>query len=453
MRPTQPTASGTAAFETVHYVFIFTALGSLALAVSLLAARPRWITQYFYFSTMLSLTHLVTLGFVTSLMMGVLYRLAPLGLSITPRSRRMATMQCALFVIGASGMVFHFWIAEYSGMAWATTFVWLATVIQLWNFSRLFSPDKLRQPARAFVAAGMIYLVVAASIGVALGFQKIGVTLPFADLSLLDRLSVHIHLALVGWILHCIIGFQTRLLPSTAGGVVGQWVRFLMLQIGLGGLTASLLFDLPYRGWFAMLIALVVIGHTVGPVRLLVRKRFWEWELIPSAFALVAAGLGAGLAWGIPDEPESRAAFQAAYVYAGLFGYVVLTIIITVFKLFPMWVWKGRFAKEFGRRPVPGMKALADHRLMVGHHLLLALGIGGTVVSLLAQSESWMAAFLGIQWVGVVLFLSNFVRVARWRFLSTLTYEPQESDWQKFREMFPAMDARSGGATTPQRRQ
>lgn len=432
-----PPHQGPGRFDSVLYAFMFPALLCFGLASAWLAGASWLLFEYFYFSTMLALTHLVTLGFITSLMMGVVYRLAPMHFAIQPRSVGVAWLQCTSFLIGASGMIFHFWIAEYSGMAWATILVWLASVLQIWNFSGLLQWSRLRNPANAFVAAGLVYLCLAATMGILLGFQKLGNVMPFASLPLLSRLSVHVHLALVGWVVHLIFGFQARLLPST--GKSSLWLRFALLQVGLVGLMVTLLGGVGHPGWFAPVIAAAFVVQSIGPWRLFVTKGYWEWEIVPCSLVIGTAALGVALAWGYPSSLEQRALVQTAYVYTAVYGYIGLTIVMTVFKLFPMWVWKSRFSHEFGRRPVPGMKELAHRGLTWIHHLLLPSSMIGTVVALLLGSERWAGRFLLLQLIGVLAFLVNFGRVARWKFVPSLRFRPSTTDMRRFREMFPSV--------------
>ena len=59
---------------------------SLVLATAWLVFKRDYLLEYFYFSQLLALTHLVTLGFLSSLMMGVLHRLSPTLLGVDPSS-------------------------------------------------------------------------------------------------------------------------------------------------------------------------------------------------------------------------------------------------------------------------------------------------------------------------------------------------------------------------------
>ena len=105
---------------------MLTAMASLLGGTLWMWVRHRQFVQYFYSSEFLALTHVITLGFITSLMMGVILRLAPMSLRVNPRSARLARVQFVLFFVGATGMIFHFWIAEWNGMAWATLLALIA---------------------------------------------------------------------------------------------------------------------------------------------------------------------------------------------------------------------------------------------------------------------------------------------------------------------------------------
>jgi len=401
-------------------------------------ARHPLLLEYFYFSEFLAVTHLLTLGFISSLMMGVLIRLSPMMLGVSARSGRLSIVQYLLFLIGASGMVVHFWLASWVGMAWATPLVLAAAIIQVINFRGVFSRAIRGDWVARYVAASLAHFVLAAILGVLLGLNKVlAKDWSLFPAPILSNLSAHAHLAGVGWVTSLIFGFQLKLVPTTRGAEASLPWRFALLQVGLLGLVAVLLADLPGSAFFAALIFAAVAWQAWGPTRAWLTGRSREWEAVPLAF-LAAVGLaGVLLALGIPEEGTAlRPRAQLAYGYAALFGWIVFTIIAVAFKLFPIWVWQERFQADFGRKPVPGMKDLYGHRLRVSSHLALGAGVVGTVIGILAAERALLAVATGLVVVGVVAFVVNFVRMARWALLP-LEYRPSEEDWEKFREMFP----------------
>lgn len=403
-------------------------------------ARHPILLEYFYFSEFLALTHLLTLGFISSLMMGVLIRLSPMVLGVSARSGRLSILQYVVFLIGASGMVAHFWLGSWVGMAWATPLVLAAAVIQVINFGGIFSRAIRGDWVARYVAASLVHFVLTATLGVLLGLNKaLAKDFSFLPAPLLSNLSAHAHLAAAGWVTSMIFGFQLKLVPTTRGAEALLPWRFALLQVGLLGLVTVAVADLPGPAFFGALILAALFWQALGPTRAWLSGRAREWEAVPLGF-LTAVGLaGVLLALGVPEEGGAlRPRAQLAYGYAALFGWIVFTITTVAFKLFPIWVWQERFQADFGRKPVPGMKDLYAHGLRVLSHLALGVGVVGTVVGILAAERVVLAVATGVVVLGVVTFIVNFVRMARWALLP-LEYRPSEEEWEKFREIFPQL--------------
>ena len=399
--------------------FILTAMVSLLGGTLLMWARYPLFLGYFYSPEFLALTHVITLGFTTSLMMGVLHRLAPMSLRVNPRSGRLARVQFALFFVGASGMVFHFWIGEWNGTAWATLLVLAAALIQLYNFSAVLRCARDGNWIARYVATAMVYLVLAATLGALLGFNKsLAIETSLLPGRFASNLFAHVHLAGVGWVTTMIFGFQLTLVPTTRGRDNLLPLRFWLLQAGTLGLVATLLADLPWQAPFAALLLVAIVWQAWGPVRAFVTGRAREWEVVPLVILVGAAVAGMLLASGIPaPENPLRMRVQLAYGYAGFLGWIVLTITTVAFKLFPIWVWQERFLSDFGKAPVPGMKSLYNHRLRALSNLLLTTGVVATVLGILTVRGEILVVSLGLVFGGVVCFVVNFFLMARWALL------------------------------------
>src|SRR5215831_3784276 len=92
---------------------------ALAVAVATVAIDPRGVAGFFYHPRMLAIVHLVTLGWITASILGALYLVGPIALRAELPARWPDYAAAALYALGVVGMVGHFWIAEYRGMAWA----------------------------------------------------------------------------------------------------------------------------------------------------------------------------------------------------------------------------------------------------------------------------------------------------------------------------------------------
>lgn len=375
------------------------------------------LLEYFYFTPLLALTHLVTLGFLSSLMMGMLHLLSPMLLSVEPRSRKLARAQLALFLIGAWGMIAHFWIAEWSGMSWSAGMVWASSVVQLLNFRGLFRSSPRAPWPRRFVAASLVQFFLAASLGGLLALAKAyGSRAPVLSDDHLANVFAHAHLAGAGWVLSMIFGFQLELVPTTEGRSWSLPLRFVLLQLGTLGVSVALLLGkstLP----FTIGVAIACFWQAFGPSAAFVRGRAREWETLALLLLCLTAILGVALALGYPEEAAARGRAQFAYGFLGLFGFMALTVVTVAFKLFPIFVWKERFQPDYMKKPVPGMKDLPNPGLRAGANVATFAGSLLTAAAIFTGSSLTLYFSTALLALGIAAFTWNLARVLRWSFL------------------------------------
>jgi hypothetical protein len=92
---------------------------ALVLAFGAVAMDPRSVSGFFYHARMLGIVHLITLGWITASILGSLYLVGPIALRAWIPATRLDYTAFALVLIGIVGMVAHFWLQEYGGMAWS----------------------------------------------------------------------------------------------------------------------------------------------------------------------------------------------------------------------------------------------------------------------------------------------------------------------------------------------
>ena len=92
---------------------------AFALACLAVALDPRGVSGFFYHARMLAIVHLVTLGWITASILGSLYIVGPVALRVWIPATWLDYTAFALVLIGILGMIAHFWLEEYGGMAWS----------------------------------------------------------------------------------------------------------------------------------------------------------------------------------------------------------------------------------------------------------------------------------------------------------------------------------------------
>jgi hypothetical protein len=420
--------------------FVLTAMLSLVGATVWMQLRARMLLQFFYSAEMLALTHLVTLGFASSIVQGVMQRLAPRSFGMKGPSRRAAWIHCGLYLLGASGLVVHFALERGTGMAWSAGTLLVAALGLCWNFRQLFGKALAPGPAgfvdgdwgARWVAASLVHFVLAAFLGASYATAKTtGFGAQLWSAPLLERLGAHLHLALVGWIGGAIHGYQRKLLPAVRASPRVEAVRFVLVQGGLLGLVVSLLVGSESAARLAapVFAATIALGIALDSVPAIVRMGHnlpGLWETVAHGLLLALAGVGVALAFGFPaPDSDLRFPLELAYAFVALLGWVLLTVMGTSWKLFATWVWEERFLPEKGTKPIPPVRALSSKPLVAASGAAITIGALGVAGSIVASSLPALRLFLVVHAAGVLCFVVNFARIARWELLQ-LEYRPRE---------------------------
>lgn len=412
--------------------FVLAAMASLLGALVWLNLRPRLLLQFFYSAEMLALTHLVTLGFASSLVQGLSQRLVPQLLSVARPTPRAAWGHCVAWLLGASGIVFHFAVEGFVGMAWATLLTLAAALWFCRNFAGVWRAARGGDPVARWVAASCCHFALVATLGASYAALRVwGIGAAWLGAPLLDRLGAHLHLGLVGWIGGAIFGWQLKFLPGTrASERVERW-RFWTVQLGLLLLTAALIGGAPTLRGGALLVAAGLAARSVPALASWRRNAPGRVEIAAHALLLLLAVVGVALAfdWPAADAPL-RYPLELAYGYVGLLGWVVLTVIGTSWKLFSTWVWEERFLPERGLKPTPRASDLPSAWLRDGSAFAVVAGLALTVAAILRSADGsapllLLRGGLALHLLGVLLFAAQFLRIARWELLQLDWHPPR----------------------------
>lgn len=396
----------------------FFAVGVLffVLGVSLLPFAVNRIDQYFYQAIPLAVVHVFTLGWITAVIMGVMYRYVP-ALTRTARpSPRLALIQLALYVIGASGMITHFAIGIWPGLWLAASIVFVSILMFAWNIL----PGVMGHVGRGVAETGMFlsvcFLIAAALLGTLLGLDK---TYDFLGGSLLSNLAAHVHLAAVGWVTLSICAVSYRMLPAFLLPTIrlpaaARW-QLYALATAVVGLVAALLLRSGMASTFAIAICLCMVWYLLIVARMVRTRRMpLDWTPLHALAGVIglaaAASLGIALSF-VGGDSALGARLAPAYGAMGLLGFFSNFIVGMSYQLFPGFVARARTSA--GRASVTIAEISTTRtRLLVfltlnSGVLLLAGGFVENAVHI-AQLGAAMITVAGLVYSAVTLWTLSF---------------------------------------------
>jgi hypothetical protein len=322
-------------------LYLTTAHMSLGLAFALLAWNPYAVAGFFYHARMVAVVHLITIGWIAMSILGMIYVVLPMTLGLAFPARRADYAAYALAVIGLIGMVAHFWLAEFSGMAWSAGTAAAGIAYVVVRFAWNLRSAKATGGVTLHLYLATLNILSAMAMGVLLGFDKVHQFLPGYVLS---NVFAHAHLAAVGWVCMMVIGLSYRLLPMVipAAPPSGRttYVSAILLETGIVGLFVTLLLRSELTAVFAVVIVAGFAAAGAHVAWMFNRRRTPPPGGRGNGFAM--AHIATAGAWllcacvcgiGLTFAPMTEMTLRTALLY-GVFGLVgFLAQIIAGFEL------------------------------------------------------------------------------------------------------------------------
>jgi len=334
----------------IHF-FVFSVIWFACGSILLPSVAPGAI-RFFYQPNVLSLVHIFTLGFITSAIMGVMYRYVPALARRPVAYPRLAMFQFVGYAIGVAGMVSHFALGNWTGLWWSAALVVASIIVFALNLLPLLWVGFGRGVAETGMFAAICFLLLAASLGLFMGIEE---THGFIFGNLVTTLGGHVTFAAIGWMTLTICAASYRfipafILPKKPLPRIALW-QVVALAVATLGLGTSLLLRLPgVRGWGlavtgALLAYAVIMATLVGSRRMAIGWGVGH-ALAGMLWLIVAIALGQAVTW-FGGWSVEGAPFAGALATAALLGWAGNFIIGMSYQLFPGFVVRARAALQF----------------------------------------------------------------------------------------------------------
>ena len=330
----------------IALLYLGTAHAALLFACFMAAWWPRSVAGFFYHSWMVAIVHLVTLGWITFSILGAIYIVAPLALRMEMPSRRLDYVAYAFAVVGLVGMVGHFWIEEFGGMAFSAAMVTCAILYMTFRIVRRVRDAQIHYGVKLHIVLACANIWLAASMGLLIAADKVWHFLPGFVLS---NVFAHAHLAAIGWATMMVVGVAYRLLPMTFPSrmISGSSLNAsaILLETGVLGLFVTLLFRSAWSVLFGLFIAagLIVFGLHIVWIRHAPAPKppgapdvnFAALHAAAAGVSLIGATAIGLMLLVIPMTPFALHA-AAAYGVLGLVGFLAQMVVAMEARWLPM---------------------------------------------------------------------------------------------------------------------
>lgn len=335
------------------------------------------LMDFFYQPQILATTHTFTLGWITSAIMGVMYRLVPAMTKRPLRFPRLARWQFGLYLFSATGLMAHMLMGVWPPTWMAAAAIVVTVIFFAMNMLYCLGPAWHKRAAETGMCLSIGFLLLAATLGFLLAFDK---ARGFLGGNVITNLASHAHLAAVGWVSLTICSASYRMVPAFLLSELtvprlAVW-QLYGLAAGVAGLGMALLGWIPGVTAWSLVILASLLAY-VAILRTLVRNRRIpiDWTMRHALAGIVclvlAVSLGFSLLWIDPDSALGNRV-AGAYGVLALLGWVTNLIIGMSFKLFPGFVVGVRERRGWSTLPITEF-SLSRYRPSV--FVLLNIGV------------------------------------------------------------------------------
>ena len=399
--------------EHFSAALVFLLLG----AAGLIVIAPELAAGAFLSPRVAGVTHLFTLGWITTSIMGALYQFLPVALGKPIRSQRLAHVTFALYVPGLATFVAGLLFTVPTLIVAGAVAFGCGVLIFVGNLGATLRASKRRDVTWWALAWADAFLLVTLVLGLALAGNLRWAYLGDARLT---ALGVHLHVALAGWVLLVMIGVAHRLLPMflLSHGAGDRFARAAVALVAAGAGALAVLHHAPALLSHWLPAGLIASGCVAF---LLQARAFYAHRHRPAldpgmrlaAAALGMLAIGVVLAWPVVLGAASPR-LMTAYVLAVVLG-ITLFVAAHYYKIVPFLVWYHRFGPLAGKRPVPRVSELYSARVATLAGAALVAGAAGitATVALGAADAARIAA--AVFTIGVALEAVQMLELGRIR--------------------------------------
>jgi hypothetical protein len=402
-----------------HY--ITAALSFFVICILIFASSKAFIGHYFH-PKLLAITHITTLGWISIVIVGSLYQLAPVITNTNLYSIKLAIFTYACIVIGTMLLAISFWFFDIGHLIQTASIILLIGITAfLINIYLTTQQSKEKSIEADFIVASIFWFWLTAFLGTVLAFNF---RYAFLSKEHLYFLKIHAHIGLLGWFLCLIIGVASKLIPMflISGKLNSKLLNysFYFLNIGLVGFTIdSLFFNGAERSFIYISLIIISVVSFIIYLKQAYTKRLkksldigLKHSYIAFIFIAIPILLWLILKFKIIQDTKIQDQLSIAIAFSLMFGFIGLLILGQTFKNLSFIVWLKKYQKYSEKNKASLPKDLYSEKIAKMQLYAFLIGFIVTLAGIVISS-SILISIGSIGLIGAaILYTINILKIA-----------------------------------------
>jgi len=388
--------------------FLLSSVSFLILAVLIFTSSNNFNLHYFQ-PRLLAITHIASLGFITSVIFGSLLQTLPITFQASVFSERLGKWCFYTLLTGLLGLTYSFWNFDMGIVCQSAACLLLVSFILFAiNFYLSVRSTASWSIESELVSTSIIWLLTTAAIGLLLVFNF---SFAFIPISHLEILKIHAHIGFIGYIFLLIQGISARLMPmflvSIKPDEIPLKISYYLCNAGLILFAACIYLKLPPS--ITLLSSILILTGITFFLYYLYQvyqhrtKKHLDVGLKLTLISFIILMITLPLALIIPYNIFNSANMMNVRIIYGvliLLGFSGALILGQTLKIIPFLLWLYNLKKNPLTENPPLPKNLISEKLSKVVMNSFLLGLAGLVISIGIKSS------LGIQASSVLLIIS-----------------------------------------------
>lgn len=399
--------------------FIFGGLTWLAVTL-LILFNPIAFTQHFFNPLLLSITHLLALGWMTMIIFGALYQLIPVIMEVKLYSERFALFSFVSLGLGTILLSYSFWQFSFRTMLFVgATLVVIAVIFFVMNVLMTAFSTKKKSIERIFIITAAIWLLFTVLAGLTLAINFV---FPFLDVPNLELLKLHAHAGIVGWFIQLIIGVSSRLLPMfmVSHNLNPKKLTFAYFFINLGLIfgIVSLYIQLKYGVIISVIMVVLGILGYLSFIFEAYQKRIkkqLDIGMKQSALSFIVLVIPLfiilSLVFNFKLINNLTLPISIAYGSTIFIGFISSLIMGQTYKTLPFIIWLKVYKGRIGKVKLPLPKDLYSEKVAIAQVWLFAIGFLLLLIGITTTLNNILSAGAAVLFLSVALYNFNILKI------------------------------------------
>ena len=415
----QPNIKDVKTANVVMLHYITASILFLVICCLVLFSYQSFIGHYFH-PKLLAITHITTLGWISMVIIGSLYQLAPVISNSKLFSLKLAQVSYLLILIGTIMLAYCFWQFNVGYLMQAASSL-LFIGISLFALNIFLTTNKADEKniESDFLVSSVIWFWMTVFLGVLLVFNFRYAFLPKEHLYFL---KIHAHIGLVGWFICLIISIASKLLPMFL--ISGKLKKtrlnyaYYLLNIGLlGFIIDSIFFNGFNRSYIYIILIIISLVFFLMYIKEAYQNRLkksldigLKHTFVSFILIIIPVGIWIILKTTIADE-KLKTQLSIAITFSILFGFISLLILGQTFKNLAFISWLKNYQNYSSSSETPLPKDLYSEDIANMQLYLFLAGFLATLTGIIVSHEIFVLIGAICLIVAAVLYNINVFKI------------------------------------------